>query len=131
MSDEYSSDCTREPNVPGHLIGQNAPLPSERAAVTDAVKPYTTMAELERAILTEGPTLTVRDRILETARAGLADTERLDWLDEQREPVSRDGETLECYAWGVYGQNLGVREAIDNARTQSSGLPDNSNKESK
>lgn len=44
------------------------------------------------------------------------DKKRLDWLDDQRAPVTIDGETLLAYRWELEGQRHGLREAIDAAR---------------
>jgi hypothetical protein len=50
-------------------------------------------------------------------RAQSEDKARLDWLDEQREPISYDGgATLHSYAWAIEAMHMGIREAIDAAR---------------
>lgn len=74
-----------------------------------------TVPDAGGSIRAYGKVVELVDRLREAATRGRQDSARLDWLDEQREPVSRDGETLECYAWGVYGQNFDVRNAIDTA----------------
>jgi hypothetical protein len=50
----------------------------------------------------------------ENEREARKDSERIDALDKTREPVTNhDGTELIAYAWGVHGQHLGVREALD------------------
>ncbi len=66
---------------------------------------------------------------LSVARSQLAeaqrDTERLDWLDTQREPIvdyAPNGDLeLIAYGWGVQEQKATVREAIDAAMSGERG----------
>lgn len=53
--------------------------------------------------------------------AAAADTQRLDWLDEQREPISYDNnQTLHSYAWAIEAQHHSIRDAIDEEKRLSS-----------
>ena len=59
-----------------------------------------------------------RTPLAETALRDAKDSERLDWLDKTRQPVpSADGLELIASAWGVHGQCVSVRQAIDNEIT--------------
>ena len=108
----------------GHITSRLICEECEKPSTTP--EPYATLAELEAA-LRDPLTVGLHARLLATARSGLEDRERLDWLERTLHSGDTDN-------YGVYDQAAGcwfvgeppirvasLRAAIDKGRTMRSG----------
>lgn len=105
--------------------------------MADDVKPYTRneLADLMDALIDgsvvwDGMNAEQRQRLCQTARVGLFDTERLDWLEAQKWGHGRGGWEVKPpeSGWALQiiprGPDATLRGAIDRVRTKRSGRAD-------